>query len=95
MLIIFQREIRIIAGMADAVIVVEAASKGGALITAELATKFNRPLLRYPAIFLKKYAQGCHKIIQEGKAHLLESAEEVAELLGWKERLPQQNLCTK
>ena len=74
---------RIVAGMVDAVIVVESAAKGGSLITAELANQYNRDILAVPSDYGKKYSAGCNYLIKSHKAHLLENAEDLVKLLNW------------
>jgi DNA processing protein len=74
---------RIVAGMADAVIVVESARKGGALITADIANSYNRDVFAIPGNVGNKYSEGCNDLIRFNKAGLIESADQVAELMGW------------
>ena len=56
---------RIIAGLSDAVVVVEAAIKGGALITAELASGYDREIFTVPGRFNDPYSEGCNALIKE------------------------------
>ncbi len=79
----FPQRNRIIAGMSDAVIVVEAAERGGALITAEIALSYNRDVMAVPGNLGRKYSTGCNKLIKLNKAALIESAADVAYCLGW------------
>jgi DNA processing protein len=74
---------RIIAGMADGVLVVEAAEKGGALITAELGNDYDREVFAVPGNIKSAASAGCHKLIKEHKAHLVTSYTDVAKLLNW------------
>ncbi len=74
---------RIIAGMADLVVVVEAAKKGGALITAELANSYNREVAAFPGRVHDTYSEGCNKLIKQNKAHLVETAQDVLYLMNW------------
>lgn len=74
---------RIIAGMADLVVVVEAAKKGGALITAELANSYDREVAAFPGRIGDEYSEGCNKLIKHNKAHLIESAEDILSLMNW------------
>ena len=74
---------RIIAGLSDAVIVVEAAEKGGALITANLANDYDREVFAVPGNLYHKHAQGCHRLIKEHKARLLTDSQDVVEILNW------------
>lgn len=79
----FAERNRLIAGMVDAVIVVEAAIKGGAHITAELAIGYHRDVFAIPGRPEDIYSQGCNKLIKENKANLIEYGEDIADLLGW------------
>jgi len=86
---------RIVAGMTDATIVVESASKGGALITADIANSYNRDVFAIPGKVGDKYSEGCHELIRNNKAMLVESAEQVAELLNWNDQPAAQPLQLK
>ena len=74
---------RIIAGMSDVTIVVEAAAKGGALITAEYANNYNREVFAVPGNLHNSYSEGCNKIIRENKAQIFTSIETFIEALNW------------
>ena len=74
---------RIIAGMADAVIVVEAARKGGALITAEIANSYNRDVFAVPGSVGESFSEGCNYLIKTNKAHLLERVEDIEYIMNW------------
>ena len=74
---------RIIAGMSDAVIVVEAATKGGALITAEIANSYNRDVFALPGDVGKKFSEGCNNLIKQNKAVLLTSIEDIEYVMNW------------
>lgn len=74
---------RIIAGLVEAVIVVEAASRGGALITAEIANSYDREVLAIPGNLGNSFSEGCNKLIEQQKAHIYTSAESLASLLNW------------
>jgi len=74
---------RIVAGMVDAVIVVESAIKGGALITADIANGYNREVFAVPGRANSMYSQGCNEYIRLNKAALAENAEHIATLMNW------------
>jgi DNA processing protein len=74
---------RIVAGMCDAVIVVESAIKGGALITADIANGYNRDVFAVPGRSGDKYSEGCNEFIRLNKAALLTSADQFAEMMLW------------
>ncbi len=74
---------RIIAGLCDAVVVVEAAVTGGALITAGIANSYNRDVFSIPGRINDRYSQGCNKLIRINQAHLLESAADMQYIMNW------------
>jgi DNA processing protein len=74
---------RIVAGMTDATLVIESAKKGGALITADIANSYNRDVFAIPGKIGEQYSEGCNELIRLNKAMLIESAEQVAEMLNW------------
>ena len=79
----FVKRNRIIAGLADATLVVESGIKGGALITADLAGSYNRDVLAFPGRSSDPYSKGCNRLIRNNKAALIENAEDLEYLLGW------------
>ena len=79
----FPKRNRIIAGMADATVVVEASIKGGALITAEIANSYNRDVFTFPGRIGDEFSEGCNFLIRFNKAGLLTSYADLAEQLGW------------
>ena len=74
---------RIIAGMADATIIVESANKGGALITASIARSYNRECFTFPGRVGDEYSTGCNRMIRLNQAALIESAEDLADAMNW------------
>lgn len=79
----FVRRNRIVAGLADATIVVESASKGGSLITANLASDYNRDVFAFPGNVGAPYCMGTNNLIRDNKATLITSAEDFVNLMGW------------
>lgn|SRR6185437_8541879 len=79
----FPQRNRIVAGIADATIVVEASLKGGALITAEIANSYNRDVFAFPGRIGDDYSEGCNFLIRNNKAALLTGAADLAYNLGW------------
>lgn len=86
----FLKRNRIVAGLSDAVLVVESAYKGGSMITASLANDYDRDVLALPGKSTDKYSKGCNLLIKEQKASLVENAEDIEYLLGW-ESIKEQN----
>lgn len=82
----FPQRNRIVAGMADATIVIETAAKGGSMITAELAYNYNRDLFAIPGKITDVKSSGCIKLIQQNKAVLLTNTEQLVEEMGWQQK---------
>lgn len=74
---------RIIAGLSDALIVVEAAKRGGALITADFSNNYNREVFAVPGMINKTYSEGCNHLIAENKAILYRSMPAVLDQMKW------------
>ncbi|PRY47165.1 DNA processing protein [Spirosoma oryzae] len=84
---LFPARNRIIAGISDAVVVVEAAAKGGALITAEYANNYHREVFAVPGQLSQTFSAGCNKLIREHKAQIYTSPADLIDALSWD--LPQ------
>jgi DNA processing protein len=80
----FVRRNRIVAGMSEATIVIESANRGGSLITATLASDYNRDVFALPGRNTDKYSVGCNNLIKTQRAHLLTSAADILYILNWK-----------
>lgn len=80
---------RIVAGMSDATIVVESADKGGALITAGLASGYNRDVFALPGRIGDRFSVGCNRLISTNRAALITCADEFAEAMLWVSRQRQ------
>jgi len=74
---------RIIAALSDATIVVEAATKGGALITADLANSYDREVFAVPGNWNQAYSTGANQLIKKHQAHILTQAKDLVEILNW------------
>ena len=79
----FLRRNRIIAGLADATIIVESGKKGGALVTADIAASYNRDVLAFPARVSDEFSSGCNWLIKTNKAALVEDMKDIEYVLGW------------
>lgn len=79
----FPKRNRIIAGLSDATLVIEAGMPGGALITAELANSYNRDVFAVPGRIGDKYSEGCNWLINRNKAVLTTSIEEILYMMNW------------
>ncbi|MBL7877365.1 MAG: DNA-protecting protein DprA [Cyclobacteriaceae bacterium] len=74
---------RIIAGLCDALLVVEAAEKGGALITADIANSYNKDVFAVPGNLGQTYSDGCNKLIKINKANLFTSVKDLEYIMNW------------
>ena len=79
----FVQRNRIVAGLADAVVVVESRERGGSLITAQMAVDYNRELFAFPGRPTDLSSAGCNKLIRSNKASLITSADDLIEAMQW------------
>lgn len=93
----FIKRNRIVAGIADATIVVESAEKGGSLITADIAFSYDRDVYAYPGRVNDPNSKGCNDLIRQNKAGLITSTADLISALCWdvndiKHTTPQQTM---
>ena len=81
----FVRRNRIVAGMADAVVVVESAAKGGGLITAEIAQSYDRSVFAFPGNVNAEFSKGCNNLIRDNVAALISNADDFVKAMGWQD----------
>ena len=87
---------RVVAGISDAIIVIETGQKGGSMITAELGNSYNREVFAVPGRNTDPKSEGCNFLIRNNKAVLLNDGMDLAETLGWIEKAPEpQNIQTE
>jgi DNA processing protein len=79
----FVQRNRIVAGIADATVVIESASKGGSLITASLAQGYDRDCFAFPGRINDQYSQGCNELVSRNRAALITSAYDFVEAMNW------------
>jgi DNA processing protein len=84
---------RIIAGMADALIVVEASSKGGALITADIADSYNRDVFAVPGSVFSEVSKGTNNLIYQQKAICYTGIHCLEYMTGWLDSLPSTDIA--
>jgi len=77
---------RVVAGLSDALVVVETNIKGGSMITAKLADAYNRDVFAVPGRTVDKNSAGCNYLIKNNKAILLTDADQLLEVMGWTEK---------
>ena len=90
----FVRRNRIVAGMADAVILVESAAKGGGLITAEIAQSYARAVFAFPGNVGQPYSEGCNNLIRDNGAGLISNASDFVKAMGWMDETLRQQANT-
>ncbi|MEM9024070.1 MAG: DNA-processing protein DprA [Bacteroidota bacterium] len=82
----FPRRNRIVAGMADAVVVIQSRKKGGAMITANIANSYHRDVFAFPGKVDDPLAQGCHHLIKTHRAALIGGAQDLVYAMGWEKQ---------
>ena len=86
----FVRRNRIVAGMADAVILVESAAKGGGLITAEIAQSYDRSVFAFPGNVGQPFSEGCNNLIRDNGAGLISNAQDFMKAMDWMDEAVRQ-----
>lgn len=79
---------RIVAKLSDMTVVVESAARGGSMITARMAHEHGRKVGACPGRGGDHHSEGCNALIKSGRAHLIETADDAIDLLGWKGPAP-------
>jgi DNA processing protein len=79
----FIRRNRLIAGLTDATVVIESGEKGGALITADIASSYNRDVYAFPGRAIDNFSRGCNRLIKNNIAAMIENAADLEFQLGW------------
>jgi DNA processing protein len=88
----FPQRNRIIAGLCDALVVIESARKGGSMISAQYAHDYNKEVFAVPGRLTDKLSSGCNYLIKTHKAVIIETAADIAYLLGWETAKPLQSI---
>jgi DNA processing protein len=83
---------RIIAGLCDALLVVETAASGGSMISAKIGVQYGRDIFAIPGRTRDKDSAGCNLLIKTDKARLVESAEDLALHLNWEKSGQQKGI---
>jgi len=79
----FLQRNRLIAGLADATVIIESAMKGGSLVTADIAFSYGRDVFAFPGRTTDEFSSGCNRLIQINKAGLINSAKDLVVSLCW------------
>lgn len=74
---------RIVAGMCDALVIIESKRKGGSMITAELAFDYNREVFAFPGSIHQENSSGCNLLIQKNMSHLITSPVDLIKMMDW------------
>jgi DNA processing protein len=90
----FPERNRIVAGMVDGVVLVETTRFGGALITAEIASSYDRDVFAFPGRAGDEYSSGCNHLIKVNKAYLIENTEDLVYFLGWQKGIEKPAIQT-
>ncbi|MEO7264215.1 MAG: DNA-processing protein DprA [Ferruginibacter sp.] len=92
----FPKRNRIVAGMCDALIVIESGLRGGSLITAELANSYNKDVFAIPGRTTDSKSEGCNYLVKNNKAILITNADDFLQAMNWntekKEKKKQREL---
>lgn len=83
---------RIVAGLSDAIVIVESKTKGGALITVDMAIDYGRDVFTIPGRVDDECSAGCNDLIKRNKAQMIENAEDFVKFMQWEiqKTKPQQ-----
>jgi DNA processing protein len=90
----FVRRNRIVAGMADATVLVESAAKGGGLITCEIAQSYDRSVFAFPGNVGSEFSMGCNNMIRDNVAGLISNANDFVVAMGWQDEALRKQAMT-
>jgi DNA processing protein len=82
----FPNRNRIVAGLCDAIVVVESGEKGGSMVTASLANGYNREVMAYPGRTTDKRSAGCNQLLQQQRAQLITCAQDLLRFMNWENK---------
>lgn len=91
----FPKRNRIVAGMCDALVIIESKHKGGSLITATIANSYNKDVFAFPGRAGDALAEGCNGLIKQNKAGLIENAADLLHALQWENNTKKNNKQTQ
>lgn len=80
---LFPRRNRIVAGMCDALLVIESALTGGSMATAQIAHSYDREVMVIPGNPNDPMSKGCNAMIKRNVAHLIEDGADLVQLMKW------------
>lgn len=82
----FPKRNRIVAGLCDALVVIESKREGGSLITATIANAYNKDVFAFPGKVGEPLSEGCNGLIKTHKANLIESVADLFYVMNWNEK---------
>lgn len=88
----FPKRNRIVAGMVDAVVVIESGEKGGSLITAEIANSYNKDVFAFPGRTTDVASMGCNHLIRTHRANLITCGFDFLEFMDWHPALKKKKV---
>lgn len=91
----FPKRNRIVAGICDALVVVESKREGGSLITATIANAYNKDVFAFPGKAGDSLSEGCNGLIKTNKASLIESVADLKYIMNWQEQEVTKKKNTK
>lgn len=86
---------RIIAGLCDALIVVETQRKGGSMISAKMANDYHKDVFAVPGRTKDRCSEGCNLLIKSHRAALIETAEDLAYVMRWEKASKTKQVQTQ
>lgn len=89
---LFPRRNRIIAGMSDAVVVVESKLIGGSMSTAQIARSYDREVFAFPGNPSQGHNTGCNALIKRQVAELIEDFSDVVKAMNWQNTNPKKEI---
>ena len=83
---------RIVAGMSDVTVVVESSIAGGALITAHMASGYNREVAAFPGRVNDSRSAGCNELIRTNTAAMITKADDLVEMMNWGDKKKKKSV---
>ena len=87
----FPKRNRIVAGLCDALVIVESKRKGGSLITATIGNSYNKDVFAFPGRANDELSEGCNGLIKQNRATLIENAADLMYAMQWEETTSPKN----
>lgn len=91
----FPKRNRIVAGIADATLVIETQINGGSMITAELANSYNKDVFALPGKATDIKSTGCNYLIRSNKAALITCGKDITAFMNWEDTPAQKKIMQK